>query len=112
MQFSRVSDEIAYFRPGPFYNTEPGTDNPWDSNRFKAFVDKSFKDLQVNPAQTLIIDLRNNPGGTNSFSDHLVKQVADRPFSFSSDFRVRISRASIEANEQRLALDSVDSINQ
>jgi C-terminal processing protease CtpA/Prc len=39
----------------------------------------------------LIIDLRNNPGGHNSFSDYMLSYVADTSFRFSNKFLVRTS---------------------
>src|SRR5690606_33237662 len=49
-----------------------------------------------------LIDLRANPGGDNSFSDHMVAWFADRPFRFSSSFRIKVSDAAVAANRKRL----------
>ncbi|MEM7217837.1 MAG: S41 family peptidase [Pseudomonadota bacterium] len=92
---------IAYLRPGPFYNAEQ-QQQLWDSAAFESFIDDAFADFQRAAAHTLIIDLRTNPGGDNSFSDHLVAYLADRPFRFASRFVVRSSAQAEAANRARL----------
>ena len=54
-------------------------------------------------APALIIDLRNNPGGDNSFSDPMIAWIADKPFRFSSKFLVRSSDEAAASNQARLA---------
>jgi C-terminal processing protease CtpA/Prc len=44
----------------------------------------------------LILDLRGNPGGDNSFSDYMVAYFATRPFSFTSAFYVKTSQITKE----------------
>ena len=96
-----ITDGIAYLRPGPFYNTRPG-ENVWDASHFTAFIDRSFRDFQAAGAHTVIIDLRDNPGGDNSFSDPMLAWIADRPFRFASQFSVRVSEQTTAANQARL----------
>lgn len=96
---------VAYLRPGPFYDNREDAPSPWDTTAFKAFVDASFRDFRAAAARQLLIDLRDNPGGDNSFSDHLLAYIADRRFSFTESFVIRASaqtRASIAA---RVAAD-------
>jgi hypothetical protein len=95
-----LDHDVAYLRPGPFYDNREDAASPWDPSAFKAFVDRAFEDFRAAGAQRLLIDLRDNPGGDNSFSDHLLAYVADRPFRFTEDFAIRASahtRASIAA---------------
>jgi hypothetical protein len=92
---------IAYLRPGPFYNIDPGG-NDWDNKSFVAFIDAAFKGFITADARILLIDLRNNPGGDSSFSDPMIAWFATRPFSFVSDFRIRVSRQTIASNRKRL----------
>jgi len=47
-------------------------------------------------AKSLIIDLRNNLGGSNTFSDHLISYIASKPFTFASKLKVRTSRITKE----------------
>ncbi|MBI1233395.1 MAG: hypothetical protein GC208_02705 [Alphaproteobacteria bacterium] len=96
-----VGGDIAYLRPGPFYNTVPGADM-WDNSDFVAFVDASFADFMAAGATDLILDLRDNPGGDNSFSDPVVSWFADEDFRFASDFRIRVSDQTTAANQARL----------
>lgn len=96
-----LDDQIAYLRPGPFYNDMPG-ENVWDASRFTAFVDDAFRSFGAAGAEALIIDLRDNPGGDNSFSDPMLAWIADRPFRFASRFTIRVSEQSTAANQTRL----------
>ena len=102
-----LENSIAYLRPGPFYNNEPNTKNIWDNTAFTDFIDNAFDDFNQNGAQALIVDLRSNPGGTNSFSDHLIAWFATEPFKFASRFEVKVSPQAEKANAERLKL-SVD----
>jgi len=96
-----LSSTVAYLRPGPFHNTDPAA-NPYDAASFVEFVDGAFKRFMDNRASQLILDLRDNPGGDNSFSDPVIAWFADRPFRFSSEFKVRVSPQSTAANQARL----------
>lgn len=100
-EFRMLTDDVAYLRPGPFYNVEH-PEQPWDNSAFIAFVDQSFATLLAQEASSLVIDLRNNPGGDNSFSDHLIAWFADRPFRFYSQFLVRSSDEAAASNQARL----------
>lgn len=93
---------VGYLRPGPFYDTTPGAPDPWDPTRFRSFVDGAFSGFIDAGAKAVLIDLRNNPGGDNSFSDPLVAWFADRPFRFSPEFDIRVSEAAIASNARRL----------
>ena len=99
---AKILDQgFAYLKPGPFFNIAD-TDNPWDVSEFEAFIDTAFKRFIDENCDTLIIDLRNNPGGDNSFSDPMLAWFADRPFRFASEFVVRSSEAAQSANQKRL----------
>ena len=54
------------------------------------------------PADRLLIDLRDNPGGDNSFSDLMLAWFADKPFRFSEEFDIKVSAAATESNRKRL----------
>ena len=95
-----LNAQIAYLKPGPFYHAEG--ENIWDTTAFHAFIDEAFQGFQKANASELLIDLRGNPGGTNSFSDHLLAWFADKPFKFAADFRVKVSQAAIDSNRARL----------
>ncbi|HEX7154637.1 MAG TPA: S41 family peptidase [Thermoanaerobaculia bacterium] len=86
---------IAYLRPGPFYNVDGG--DSMDVTAFHAFVDQAFAQVLAAGAGKLIVDVRNNPGGDNSFSDHLVAWFAARPFRFSDAFHLKASPQTLAA---------------
>jgi len=100
-----LEGDIAYLRPGPFYDNREDAPSPWDPSAFKAFIDQAFEEFRRAGAQRLLVDLRDNPGGDNGFSDYLLAYLADRPFRFTEAFEIRASaqtRASIAA---RVAAD-------
>lgn len=101
-----LTEDIAYLRPGPFYDIEAQSAEtaylPEAVAAFSDFVDESFEHFIQAGAEAVILDLRNNPGGSNAFSDLLLSWIADRPFRFASDFRIRISEQSIASNQARI----------
>jgi len=96
-----LSAGIAYLRPGPFYNAE-NPEDVWDNSAFVAFIDDAFKTFIEKKAHSLVIDLRNNPGGDNSFSDPIISWIGDKPFRFASKFLVRSSDEAAASNQARL----------
>ncbi len=96
-----LSPKIAYLRPGPFYNIENPT-SAWDNTSFIEFIDTSFISFIKDGAEKLIIDLRTNPGGDNSFSDHMLAWFADQPFRFASEFLIKSSDEAASSNQQRI----------
>jgi len=87
-------DNIAYIRPGHFLNDIPfDPSNPalMDNAEFCHFTDSAFTYFHEMNAKSLIIDLRYNPGGDNSFSDYMISYFADKPFWFTSKFSVKTS---------------------
>jgi C-terminal processing protease CtpA/Prc len=92
----------AYLRPGPFYDNRPEATDPWDATAFQAFLDDAFGMFIAKRASRLLIDLRDNPGGDNSFSDRMLAWFADRPFRFCKRFEIKVSDAAIAANRRRV----------
>lgn len=101
-QATMLGGGLAYLRPGPFYDNRPEAAHPWDPTSFQAFLDASFEDFLKHHAKALLIDLRDNPGGDNSFSDPMIAWFADKPFHFSEAFDIKVSAAAIESNRKRL----------
>ena len=97
-----LEDGIAYLRPGPFYDNRPDATTPWDNTAFLAFVDQAFADFIDRDARALLIDLRDNPGGDNAFSDPLLAWIADKPFRFTHRFEIRVSAQTTASNRRRL----------
>lgn len=76
-------ENSAYLNPGGFGG---------DEEKYQQFIDSSFDEINEKNAQNLIIDLRNNPGGNDSFSDYLVSYIADHPFKWNSRFTLKTSQ--------------------
>ncbi|RZS93559.1 S41 family peptidase [Aquimarina brevivitae] len=72
----------AYLRPGNFSG---------DKEQYKRFIDSSFTAFKTKKSPNLIIDLRNNLGGDDSFSDYLVSYIAHKPFRWCSKFTLKTS---------------------
>ncbi|NND88880.1 MAG: peptidase S41, partial [Flavobacteriaceae bacterium] len=75
-------DKTAYLNPGDFSG---------DEHIYKRFIDSAFTCILDKNANHLIIDLRNNRGGNDAFSDHLVSYIANKPFKWTSKFTVKTS---------------------
>ena len=105
--YRMLDDSLAYLRPGPFYSFETPED-PWDNAAFVAFIDGAFEHFLAHRAEALVIDLRQNPGGDNSFSDAMLAWIADEPFRFFSKFLVRSSDEAAASNASRLSADDDD----
>ena len=72
----------AYLRPGSFGG---------DEEKYRSFIDSSFTEIRKTNPPNLIIDLRNNTGGDDSYSDYLVSYIADQPFRWTSEFTLKTS---------------------
>ncbi|MDY2588326.1 S41 family peptidase [Winogradskyella aquimaris] len=81
-KFEKLSNSIGYLRPGKFNG---------DLSKYKSFIDSAFIEINNNKLSDLIIDLRNNPGGDDTFGDYMVSYFADRPFKWHSRFQLKSS---------------------
>ncbi len=75
--------EVAYLNPGNFSG---------DEQAYRSFIDSAFTVINDHGGDKLIIDLRNNAGGDDAFSDYLVSYLADKPFSWTSNFTLKTSQ--------------------
>ncbi|CAN0563349.1 unnamed protein product [Ectocarpus sp. 12 AP-2014] len=73
----------AYINPGNFSG---------DEQKYKRFIDSAFVEIKNRNSKNLIIDLRNNAGGNDSFSDYLVSYFADKHFKWNSEFTLKTSQ--------------------
>lgn len=73
----------AYLKPGNFSG---------DEEKYQKFIDSAFLEIKRTGRKNLIVDLRNNGGGNNSFSDYLVSYFAARPFQWNSSFQLKTSK--------------------
>jgi Peptidase family S41 len=94
-EFDLLDDNIAYLRPGIFLNNESSGNtseqNTFRNKEFISFIDSAFLKIHNAKSKSLIIDLRGNPGGDNSFSDPMIAYFATQPFWFCSEFNVKTS---------------------
>ena len=92
---SKLFSSTGYYRPGIFLNQDSGQDladhNTFANGEFLQFFEQAKTLFRENHCDSLILDLRGNPGGDNSFSDPVIAWFATRPFSFCSRFEVRTS---------------------
>jgi hypothetical protein len=107
-----LDGNIAYLRPGAFYNLDATDETEaYDAEALAAytgFIDTSFEDFIAAGATDLVLDLRDNPGGDNSWSDPVIAWFADRPFRFASDFLIRVSAHTTASNAARLEAQGHD----
>lgn len=80
-EFKFIGD-AAYLNPGNL----SGEEGP-----YQKFIDSAFARIKDRKARDLIVDLRNNLGGDDTFSDYLVSYFADKPFKWNSSFTLRTS---------------------
>lgn len=93
-------NNVAYLHPGGFINANSNFDmtdpTTFDNTEFRHFIDSAFTVFKEAGAKNLIIDLRYNPGGDNSFSDYMIAYFASKPFSISSRFSIKTSKITKE----------------
>ncbi|MEM9919767.1 MAG: S41 family peptidase [Bacteroidota bacterium] len=75
--------QSAYLNPGNFSG---------DESKYQQFLDSAFMEIRRSKYENLIIDLRNNGGGNDSFSDYLVSYFANKPFRWNGRFTLKTSR--------------------
>ena len=79
--------DIAYLNSGQFGSNEADGEMV-----FKKYIDSTFSVIKEKNVKHLIIDLRNNPGGHNAYSDYLISYFAHKPFKWYSEFSVKTSK--------------------
>ena len=91
---------MAYLHPGIFINNQStgntSEQKTFETNEFISFIDSAFQEIHRHKSKNLIIDLRGNPGGDNTFSDPMIAYFATKPFKFCSEFNVKTSRITKE----------------
>lgn len=98
-------ENIAYLNPGQF-----GSEAADGEKIYRKFIDSTFTIIKENEIKTLIIDLRNNPGGHNAYSDYLISYFADKPFKWYSSFSIKTSKILKEITLQQT--DTTDEYTQ
>jgi Peptidase family S41 len=49
---------------------------------FKAFIDQTFTEIKTNKIQNLVVDLRDNTGGSDPYAAYLTSYFFDKPFRY------------------------------
>lgn len=62
-----------------------------DPSEFETFVDQSFERMRKDQVHTLIIDVRDNPGGNTDTVTYLTQYIADKPFRLVSAVREKLN---------------------
>lgn len=73
-----IEDSIGYLKVGSFGKTSIKK----HKQKFDQFIKNTFKTLQKNNIQNLVIDLRNNTGGTDGNAAHLASYFFDEKFQY------------------------------
>jgi peptidase S41-like protein len=74
---------------------------PWANlNVFKEFIEKSFKEINKKGIAKLIIDVRFNGGGSQQSSIHLLRYLADKPFTYYSNAQFKGKTEKIDGEEE------------
>ncbi len=94
--FELLNNNTALLTPGGFINLASNRDlnssNAFDNSEFCQFIDSAFSSFKENGIEHLIIDLRDNLGGDNSFSDYMTAYFANTPFQMASKMRMKTSQ--------------------
>jgi len=95
-EFHIIDNNTAYLRPGGFINVnvafDPEDPATFDNTEFCQFIDTAFYEFAKKGSRNLVLDLRYNMGGDNSFSDYMIAYFANKPFSISSKFSMKTSQ--------------------
>ena len=61
---------------------------------FRKFIDKTFADLRAKDIQNLVVDLRDNTGGTDHYAGYFTRYFFDQPFRYWDRIEVTEAVAS------------------
>lgn len=78
----RFYENTAYLNPGNLSG---------DEQQYQHFIDSAFLSIVEKGSENLIIDLRNNGGGDDSFSDYVVSYIASQPFRWHESYSFKTS---------------------
>lgn len=85
-----LKDDIGYIRIDRFYYSSE------QEEPFFNFMKQSWLEFRDANVQDVIIDVRNNPGGTDHYWQlGIAPFVAQKPFSFLSRFKIRMTERNI-----------------
>lgn len=79
--YKSLSSDIGYLEFNSFRNL----------NKFKIFLDSTFKVIQSNNIEDLIIDIRKNGGGNSTLGDELMQYISANDFRMFDSCLIKIS---------------------
>lgn len=79
---SQLPLRLEYLQPATALLTIERFYIPKEEQDFYAFIDSVFMDLKNKDAQNLVIDLRNNEGGEESFGGYLYSYLTNSEFTY------------------------------
>ena len=81
-----------HYRIIPEYNAAVIEFYKWrEPERFEAFLDKTFRDIYERKVSNLIIDIRENTGGSDQCFHSLIEYLAAKPFRLYEKAEIKIS---------------------
>ncbi|RCU51774.1 peptidase S41 [Corallincola holothuriorum] len=63
-----------------------------EPNKFEDFIDGAFAEIKRDQIHSLIIDIRDNPGGNTDTVTYLSRYLADKPFRLVSSVQEKLNR--------------------
>ena len=94
--FEFLNEHVVHLIPGGLINMNSNKDlnspEAFDNTEFCHFIDSAFNSFKQKGIEHLIIDLRDNLGGDNSFSDYMIAYFADTSFSMASQMQMKTSQ--------------------
>ena len=86
-----LADDIGYLRVDRFFYS------PEQEKPFFTFMDETWQEFKKANVKDVIIDVRNNPGGTDHYwQQGIAPFIASKPFLFLSHFKIRMTQRNIE----------------
>lgn len=81
-----LPDNIGYIEFNSFSNLD----------KFESFLDSTFKSIQNNNVNDLIIDIRKNGGGNSSLGDELMQYISKTDFKMADSVTIKLSKDLID----------------
>ncbi len=91
LQRDVLENNIGYLRVDRFYYA------PEQDKAYFKFMEESWQEFNNANVQDVIIDVRNNPGGTDHYwQQGIAPYIANKPFSFLSHFKIRLTENNLK----------------
>jgi hypothetical protein len=97
-----LENGVGYLRIDRFYYT------PEQEQAYFKFMEESWQEFHNANVQDVIIDVRNNPGGTDHYwQQGIAPYVASEPFLFLSQFKIRLTQRNLNLGPVKGELGSI-----